>query len=987
MFEANPTRPRVFGVPLGVDFPQALLDGILARLDPERPDAIAKICLITATTRMERRLTDLLRARGPGFLPQLHQVGNLDGLIPLADVPAADDGLATQLELAQMVRALLKTDPGFQAESAAFELADGLIKIIGEIAGEGVDPDLIINSAIAEHHSEYWQKSRAFLELVQGYVAQSGKISTEMRQRLLVEALTVSWTQNPPNHPVLIAGSTGSRGTTRALMALVARLPQGAVILPGVDYDVGPTVWDTLQHAKIREDHPQFCVLDVAQRLGQEPGEIPRWTKDNAPLPARNKLVSLALRPAPVTDSWLSDGPHLKDLDKAVAGLSYLEAPSSRIEALAIALRMRKAAQDGLRVALITPDRVLTRQVTAALQRWQIEPDDSAGVPLSQSPPGRLIRQVARLIGRDLTSSALVALLKHPLVNTADRGEHLRHSRDLELDYLRKACPVPTLAGCQKWAEKRDGSSRMEWVDWIWSCLQPLKNVTTDQFEVMLARHLKAVSDLAAGPGGETSSELWAMQAGEAASATMAALEDASSSGGSVTPTEYQRVVESVLSTQEVRNPIVPHPDIMIWGTLEARVQGADLAILAGLNDSVWPEMPAPDPWLNRDMRLAAGLLLPERRIGLSAHDFQQAIASREVLITRSKRVDGTETVPSRWINRITNLLTGLPQDGRNKLAEMRARGNYWLDLAEQIETPRGASPRAKRPAPCPPVSARPRQLSVTTIEKLVRDPFAIYARYVLGLRPLDQLDVFPDAAMRGTALHEILQAFVETTKEALPGDPEAHLMEIGAQILNQRAPWPATRALWTAKLRRFASPFILSEQDRRRFAKPHRTELRGQLLRSSVGFTLTGTADRVDLTPDGRALIYDYKSGATPTQKVQDKINKQLQLLALMGEVGAFMDSSTLDVEATAYLSLNTADRMKLHSYKPGEIKEIGREFDRLIAAFDTPTQGYMSRRIPEPDRGYGHEYDSLARYGEWEDSDPPVPVDLTRLEARRDP
>ena len=94
-----------------------------------------------------------------------------------------------------------------------------------------------------------------------------------------------------------------------------------------------------------------------------------------------------------------------RDLPAATAGLTLARSARRRgIEALAIALRLRAAVQEGRRAALISPDRELTRQVAAALDRWGIEPDDSGGTPLHQTPPGRL-RQVADLRGRGRPSA------------------------------------------------------------------------------------------------------------------------------------------------------------------------------------------------------------------------------------------------------------------------------------------------------------------------------------------------------------------------------------------------------------------------------------------------------------------------------------------------------------------------------------------------------------------------------------------------------
>ncbi|MDO7631043.1 MAG: double-strand break repair protein AddB, partial [Loktanella sp.] len=417
----------------------------------------------------------------------------------------------------------------------------------------------------------------------------------------------------PPNHPVIMAGSTGSRGAFSLLMQAVAKLPQGAVVLPGYDFDLPHDVWASMENDLVSEDHPQYRFHKVMQQLDLLPDDITAWSETPPAHPLRNALVSLSLRPAPVTDQWLRDGPELGDLQVATHGLTLIEAASPRAEAEAIALRLRAAAQDGITAALISPDRMLTRQVTAALDRWDIKPDDSAGMPLALSPPGRMLRHVADLFGKPVTGESLLTLLKHPLCNSDndDRGPHLRFARELELQLRRKGPPFPTADTLEQWAGSDE--ARQPWAAWVGGLITGLD----DQIERDLADHVNAhlaLGDvLCAGPHAEGSGGLWKEVAGREARRICDNLIAHADAGGEMNCTEYAALFGAVLAEGMVRNPDGAHPNILIWGTLEARVQGADLIILGGMNEGVWPEAAAPDPWLNRKMRKDAGLLLPER--------------------------------------------------------------------------------------------------------------------------------------------------------------------------------------------------------------------------------------------------------------------------------------------------------------------------------------------------------------------------------------
>ncbi|MDT8326250.1 MAG: double-strand break repair protein AddB [Roseovarius sp.] len=971
MFEASDT-PRVFGLPPGVDFPRALVDGLIARHRDQPPEALARVRLIVNTKRMARRIRDLFD-QGPALLlPQISLVTDLGEAWDLGQIPDPVPSLRRRLELVQLISALLDHQPDLAPRSALFDLADSLAALMDEMHGEGVSPDVLDTLDITDQ-SGHWARIKSFLGIVRHYFdAGFDQPDVETRQRRVILHRTQQWQIDPPQHPIIVAGSTGSRGATQLLMQAVARLPQGAVVLPGFDFDMPGHVWTSLENAMLSEDHPQYRFHRFAAGAGIAASDIRRWS-DQAPVsPQRNAMVSLALRPAPVTDQWLRDGPNLCDIPGALEKVTLLEAPSTRHEALAIAMRLRAAAQEGKTAALITPDRMLTRQVTAALDRWNILPDDSAGEPLHLSPPGRLLRHVGDLFRHRLTAEALLTLLKHPLTHQGrDRGDHLRLTRELELHLRRHGPPYPTGTSLRLWAEGRKEEMAAPWVDWLCTCFTDREDSDDIALSARVAAHVSLTEQIAQGSSGDGSGTLWQKDAGQEAQKAIAELSAEAGVAGALNAADYANLFHKILAAREVRNPIEPHPNILIWGTLEARVQGADLLILAGLNEGSWPEAPKPDPWLNRTLRHQAGLLLPERRIGLSAHDFQQAIAAPEVWLTRSVRSDDAETVVSRWLNRMQNLLSGLPdQGGVAALEGMRERGRSWLECVAQLEEP-GYTPLAKRPAPCPPVSARPTQLSVTEIKRLIRDPYAIYARHILGLRRLDPLMKQPDALLRGTVLHEVLECFVRETLEDPTRCTRALLMEKAVTIIAKNVPWAEARVLWLSRLERVADWFIDGELGRRTLANPIAFEARGEAALADLGFTLTAKADRLDLDRYGNLHIYDYKTGAPPSKKEQRAFDKQLLLEAAIAEREGFGEIGPTKVARAVFIGLGSNPKEEEAPLEDEPPAKVWAEFHALISAYMDPSKGYVARRAPRNSDEQG-EYDQLARFGEWDITDP---------------
>lgn len=966
MFDTG--QPKVFAIPSGCDFPAELVAGLRQRITT--PQDMAKITLYVNTARMRRRITEIFTQGGAGFLPKLRLIADIDQ-DPAVDLTTPVSSLRRRLELAKMIAVLLTAQPELAPRSAIFDLAESLANLMDEMQGEGVAVSVLAGLDV-DRHSQHWERSQTFLKIIAPLFADGA--GAEARRRAAAIQIADIWQAAAPADPVIIAGSTGSRGTTALFMQAVAKLPQGAIVLPGYDFDLPTSVWDQMDDVLTAEDHPQFRFRRLMDGLGIAPTDVQVWTNGQPPAPDRNKLISLSLRPAPITDQWLSEGPKLPDLIPATQDITLIEAMTPRAEALAIALILRCAADQGQKAALISPDRNLTRQVTAALDRWSLIPDDSAGRPLALSAPGRYLRQIVALFTERLTPDRLLALLKHPLTASGgDRGLHLKLTRDLELNLRRYGPAFPTEGDVTAWASVQKTEGAAVWAQTIAPIFTALRGAETAPLSEHVARHRGLAEQIA----GADSGGLWQKDAGIQALALMQELADEAAFGGDISANEYRNLFDSLIQSQEVRGAILPHPNIMIWGTIEARVQGADLVILGGLNDSIWPKLPDPDPWLNRQMRCDAGLLLPERQIGLSAHDYQQAMGAPLVVITRALRNAEAETVPSRWLNRLMNLMGGLV-NGPEALEKMRERGNDWLRLAEALDMPSAqmqADPMlapAPRPAPQPPVSVRPQELALTAIEKLIRDPYEIYARYILRLFPLDPLRPEATAQDRGIVIHRILQRFVlDRPKDET--DPRARLMRLTRDMIRDEIPFPAARALWIAKMDRAADHFLT--EDSRHGGVSLAVESKGRQGLDGLPFTLTGTPDRIDRLPNGKLHLIDYKTGTPPTQAMQKSFSKQLLLAAAMAERGGFADLGPDEVVLITYIGLGAAQKIEDTVITSDLLGEEWAKLTALIGRYMDRDTFYAARRALFEQR-YERSYDHLARFGEWQMTDRAVPV-----------
>lgn len=962
----KPDEPRLFILPPGVDFGAEVVRGLADRL-PHDPAAMARVHILVNTRRMQRRLRDVFAAGPARLLPKIALIQEVGALFLSTPQPPAVNSLRRRLSLTALVQRLLEEDPDLAPEQSLFALTDSLAALLDEMNGEGVGPEALEQLDVSDQ-SGHWERTLRFVRIAYDYTrALDDGLDPEARQRETVTALIQQWEQEPPVHPMIIAGSTGSRGTTRLLMEAVAHLPQGALIMPGADMHMPASVWSHLEDSLHAQDHPQYRLADMARSLGLTPVDLPRWTETPPPNEARNALVSLALRPAPVTDQWLAEGPALQGIAEAAEQITLVEAPSPRIEAEAVALGLRQAAADGKVAALITPDRILTRQVSAALDRWAITGDDSAGLPLHLTAVGRLLRHAAEWPVRRIEAEQLLVLLKQPLTNRSDvRNQHLLLTRELELHLRRFGPPYPTPESMAEWALERSNDDKA-WAEWISALLTPPAEGKRPLVE-WVTDHIAFAEALNRGQGDAVT--LWDGDAGEEARKVMGELVDHAEAGIPMTAVDYAALVTRLLQGGEVRRPDGSHPGILIWGTLEARVQSAEVLILAGLNEGVWPEAPDPDPWLNRQMRIGAGLLIPDRRIGLAAHDFQQAAAGKEVWFTRALRTDEAETIPARWLNRLTNLLAGLDQ-GRPALDAMRQRGAQWVTEAEALERPKDRIPPALRPSPRPPVEVRPKVLSVTDVPRLLRDPYAIYARDVLKLHAVPPLVMSPDARIKGTAVHTVMERFTARVPDPLAPDARAQLLAIADEVMAEVCPWPVAHRLWMGQLSRNAGAILDAEAQRRNRSIEVTEEASGGVAIPGVDMRLKGRADRIDLNDDGEALLYDYKTGAPPSKARQLVLDKQLLIEAAMVEEGAFGKVGPVPVKAAWYVQIGAQIKEVPAPLTDQSPKEVWDGLIHLFSCWEDRAQGYTAQMAAQT-RTFGGDYDHLARYGEWTISDP---------------
>ncbi|MGQ0741658.1 MAG: double-strand break repair protein AddB [Alphaproteobacteria bacterium] len=970
---------NVFQIPAGVPFARELARGIISRVGRD-PLALADVLIFVPTRRAARNLREAFvqEQTGAALGPNIHAFGDIDEdelLIDFAeskaDLPPAIAPLRRCLLLARLVQRWHKARGERISLVQAADHAGELAHFLDEAQTQEIEfnqLDKLVTGSLAGH----WQDIVRFLNIISAewpkvLAAESASDPAERRNKLL-DRISAGLKSRTGKGLVIVAGSTGSVPATARLLKSITELPNGLVVLPALDTELDDAAWETVRD---EPSHPQHGLCQLLVRLEVKRREVQAWA-DYEPQ-KRLRFLAEALRPPPTTDAWRG----LADKEKenfahALDGLSLIEAATVREEALAIACAMREALEaPGRTAALVTPDREIARRVENELGRWEIAIDDSAGQPLTRTPPGAFLALLARAAADAFSPVSLLGLLKHPLCACGtERVAFVRTTRALER-VLRGLPPEDGLRGIQKALDKRNASVLLiKWFSELARVLAPFekasaaRNATLGDLVLLHGRTAEALADTGSGDG---PNNLWRGEAGEVAARLMAELWEHGRGIPIETAAEYADIFRSNAALCPVRPRFGQHPRIAILGPLEARLLHFDLVILAGLNEGTWPANATTDPWLSRPLRAQLGLEPPERRIGLAAHDFYSLTAGARVLLTRSLKRDGAPTVPSRFVLRVRQLAQGLGLHDRLR------RADHYLQWARALDEAPRVKPD-KRPAPTPPLAARPRKLRVTEIETWLRDPYAIYARHVLKLDPLDPLEMEPDARLRGTVIHKALEKFLIECPKELPQNAVARLIAIASEVFAERGASEALLALWLPRFERAARKFVEYERGRRLIISHSAVEQKGAIaINDAPGgpFMVTGRADRIDFFSDGSASILDYKTGAPPGQgEVLTFLNPQLPLEAAMLLRGGFAELRAKSLRELIYVSLTGTE-------PPLKIRPVNIEPDaaaaavyewlkRRIAEYDDAKMPYPSRLKPK----YTHiagDYDHLARVREW--------------------
>jgi ATP-dependent helicase/nuclease subunit B len=1027
--------PRVFTIPSGAPFlptlSRALLDGVLIEGFPGAggPMALADATIYVPTQRAAQTLARALLSASGGqslLLPRIAPLGAFEPdetatifdpeseALPHAPAPPAVGPLTRRHALATLTRAWGKalrgairqvgpdgrlivdpTEPALVAATPAqaYALAGDLARLIDDMIIEGA-PWSRLETLAPDLYDPYWRITLDFLKIAFArwpeWLAERGLIDRAQRIALLIEN-EIKALEGARRGPTIIAGSTGANRATARLIAAIAQAPEGAVVLPDLDLNLDDRTWAMIGG---RDDgshglagHSQALLHRLIGAIGVKREDVTTLGALSPALAARSAFLSEALRPAESTDLWRERGWTLSPLALAAAlqGVAIIVADNENEEALALASAMRETLETpGKTAALITPDPSIARRVSAELARWGVEVEDSAGRTLGQSPAGALARLILEA-AIAFTPRSLLALLAHPAVRfgrslgqleTATRALELAVFRAIplaSLDDLEGAFTAARAAADDRHAHpaiRRVGEASRRAAEAlahdVASALAPLRALgPSASLRDCLIQHRAAIGAAvvaARGPADDA-------QGVEQLTQLMDEWSEAAVERFPTALDEYAALFDDALAGARAPPASGGHPRLVILGLLEARLLSFDLVLLAGLDETVWPPAVETDAFLNRPMRAELGLSAPERRIGQTAHDFVGALGAREAVLSRAKKRGGQPTVASRFLQRMRAAA------GPLAMKEPDARGELYLGFARALDRPSDFQPQ-RRPAPRPAVELRPKALSVTRIETLRRDPYAIYAEYILRLKALEDVEREIGARETGIAWHATLQEFVEAFPSgALPSEARDRLLSIAEACFGLLRDDPVFALHWP-NIEKGLDFFLAFERGTRGDIAQTWVERQGAIsipAGNGGAFELRARADRIDVLRSGGARVIDYKSGAPPSAKdVKAGFSPQLTLEAAMLQQGGFDGLPSLQTEEALYLKLGGASGGEV-KHAGGKGEDIGKLAEQhfvglqtLLSAFAREDTPYLSRPFPKFVPRFS-DYDHLARIKEW--------------------
>ncbi|MBR5154665.1 MAG: PD-(D/E)XK nuclease family protein [Alphaproteobacteria bacterium] len=965
---------NVFNIPGSCPFWETIANIYLKKFSNKELE-LASVLFMVPNRRACLSLTNaFVRIQGlkPTILPQIVPISEIDedemlfGSFNLEEIwPEIPPPISREERLFLFARLILSKPNDFGLKSMspaqAISLAQDLATLIDTAYNQGLSFDKL-HDLVPEKYATHWQETLKLLKIITEFwpqiLEERGAIDTSLMKNIVLSKQALLWRKENTSKNIIIAGVSASFPSIVEMFETVKNLPNGEIYFAGIDNFADDDYWEAID-----EVHPQFEIKDLLNKINIDRKNIANVLE---PRDAnREQFISEIMRPAIVSNKWRSIADDF-NLQKSLENITLLTLKNQRDEALAIALKMREVLNYPEKTAaLVSYDRNLARRVSSELKRFGVEVDDSAGIPLNLSPIGIYLRVIVEAAENLTSSLKIVDLLKNPFTLLGFNKNEFRS----------KVYDFETSLRMEK---KKNINSEKFWLrDVIIEKLSPLSELLSQDlidFGEVLRKNIEIAEEIANSDTTKGKNFLWRGDCGKIAVRFITKILETSSLIGKISGKDYLPMLCQLMSNETVRTTYGTHPRLSILGPIEAQLQNFDYIIIGEVNEGIWPKLPQADMWMSRPMMKDFGFALPEKNIGILANSFANFMKSPNVILTRAERIGESPTQKSRWLLRIETVLNAFGVDISTIMDKDFSSFVMNLDKPKVYKS-------IKAPAPCPPVASRPRKLSASGVDLLIADPYSVFAKYILKLYPLDNLDEKPDQRDYGSLIHEIIEEFNTKYDGPLPLNALDVLVEIGKRKFDEKNLDNDIRAFWFPKFLSTAKWIIQKELDYRDGVKKIHNEVSGEISYNiqNGDFVFTAKADRIDELKNNDINIFDYKTGSIPT-KSQVKSGHAMQLLleGIIARKKAYPLGLNSQLSNLIYWKLGKEELIidKKNDELDKLLDEAEEYLVKLMNTFDFETTPYHSRPTPKfiPKN---KDYEHLARIREWsvqedgEDSD----------------
>ena len=841
---------QVYNIPFGADFCDILAEKLLNETKDNALE-LSKYVVILPTARASRNLKKCFSQKSTNLiLPQIISLNMLDedniSLLGGQDIPQTLSDTKRGFILSQFVQKIKAFDLNkAQAMKLAFELGN----LFDKIETQQLDiKDL--DQIVPEEFAEHWQITLSFLHQVssmwQDYLKEQNLVSKASQRNMILKSQSEIWEDQASKDNIIVAGFSSTIPAMLELMKTIYNLENGRIIIQGLDKE--------LSFDELTEINYLYGVYEIINHIEIDKSSIEDWIELKS---SRQELTSLMMMPSDKTTSWRTQN---NSSEKTVKNLEYIECENEQNEAEVISIMLRKELEEKDKtISLVTPDRMLARCVASNLERWGIVANDSSGHPLQYTPIGNWLKLVLNMLVEEFAPVDFLACMKHPFASCGGNKTEFKSSlRKLEKEFRNKKAPLPLDDIKEKSAFFLDGEKH--------------------SFSDFLKQHISLCEELAGTDEKSGSEIIWQAEYGEECANFVHDLFE-NSTDEDISLSEYFSVFSLIMQGQQVRQKYGFHPRLSILGLTESRLAKSDVVIMGGLNEDIWPPAADVDGWMSRPMKKDFGMIAPDINIGLSGFDFANAFNFDKVYITRSKKSNNSISIKSRWVNRLDGVL-------KSNNLEL-PKNDLWSELAKEIDY--HSLIETLKPDPCPHLDSRPKKISVSGIDVLRKDPYSFYAKKILGLYKMDDLEEDISNATKGNIIHKCLEEFIKAYPKTLPANAKEELINIGRKVFSEGLSNDNYFAFWWPRFENIADWFIEKETTRREIFGYENilTEEEGAI--EIDGVKITSKADRIDIISSGVEII-DYKTGNPPSSKDMESLKyTQLPIEALIANQGGF--------------------------------------------------------------------------------------------------